>query len=180
MPSEMIGDVIASFGDAARRMQEAGLDGVEIVGSHGYLPAQFLNPRVNLRTDAYGGSLENRTRFIREIAADIRAKTGAGFVVGLRLSGDELSHDGLEKDEMVDACALRYERRDAPSEPIKNVAFVFHSLENAKAHVQELWLRGLECRAIADDGSEVRLDLDFQMLDRRPDWVKAVQQREGF
>ena len=104
MPVEMIRDVVSSFGDAARRMQQAGLDGVEIVGSHGYLPAQFLNPLVNVRRDAYGGTLENRTRFIREIAADIRSKTGEGFVVGLRLSGDELSHDGLEMDEMLDAC----------------------------------------------------------------------------
>lgn len=104
MPVEMIEEVIASFGDAARRMQEAGLDGVEIVGSHGYLPAQFLNPRLNVRTDHYGGSLENRTRFVRAIAADIQAKTGEGFVVGLRLSGDELSADGMESDEMLDAC----------------------------------------------------------------------------
>ncbi len=104
MPTEMVEEVISSFGDAARRMQAAGLDGVEIVGSHGYLPAQFLNPRINTRTDAHGGSLENRTRFIREIAADIRAKTEPGFVVGLRLSGDERSHEGLEQDEILDAC----------------------------------------------------------------------------
>jgi 2,4-dienoyl-CoA reductase-like NADH-dependent reductase (Old Yellow Enzyme family) len=106
MPLDLIEEVIASFGDAARRMQEAGLDGIEVVGSHGYLPAQFLNSRVNLRTDRYGGSLENRTRFIREIAADIRKKTDVGFVIGLRLSGDELSHDGLEQDEMLNACEL--------------------------------------------------------------------------
>ncbi|KMW56675.1 2,4-dienoyl-CoA reductase [NADPH] [Candidatus Rhodobacter oscarellae] len=105
MPLEMITEVVSAFGDAARRMQRAGLNGVEIVGSHGYLPAQFLNPHVNRRTDAYGGSLENRTRFIREIAADIRAKTDPDFVIGLRLSGDEKSHDGLEQGEALEACA---------------------------------------------------------------------------
>ncbi|KIC13395.1 oxidoreductase [Leisingera sp. ANG-Vp] len=106
MTPEMIAEVIASYGAAALRMQEAGLDGVEIVASHGYLPAQFLNGQVNRRADAYGGSLENRTRFIREIAAAIRAETGEGFAVGLRLSGDERSHEGLEADEILDACEL--------------------------------------------------------------------------
>lgn len=104
MTSEMVAEVIAAHGDAAARMQKAGLDGVEIVASHGYLPAQFLNPEVNRREDAYGGSLDNRTRFIRDIAADIRAKTGPEFVIGLRLSGNELSHDGMEQGGMLDAC----------------------------------------------------------------------------
>ena len=106
MTPEMVADVIAHYGDAARRMKEAGLDGVEIVGSHGYLPAQFLNPHVNRREDEYGGSLENRTRFIRDIAADIRRKAGADFTIGLRLSGDERSHEGLGQDDMVEACTL--------------------------------------------------------------------------
>ncbi len=106
MPIELVREVIAYHGDAARRMVEAGLDGVEIVSSHGYLPAQFLNAQVNRRDDVYGGSLENRTRFIREIVADIRAKAGRGFVIGLRLSADELSHEGLEAGEMLEACAL--------------------------------------------------------------------------
>lgn len=106
MTPEMIAEVISSYGDAARRMAKAGLDGVEIVASHGYLPAQFLNANVNRRDDEYGGSLENRTRFIRDIAADIRQKTRDGFVIGLRLSGDERSYEGLEQSEMLDACDL--------------------------------------------------------------------------
>ena len=106
MPREMIAEVISAHGDAALRMREAGLDGVEIVGSHGYLPAQFLNRHVNQRSDEYGGSLENRARLIREIAADIRAKAGEDFVVGLRLSGDERSHEGVEPSDMLDACEL--------------------------------------------------------------------------
>lgn len=104
MPIEMVEEVIAAFGDAAVRMQKAGLDGVEIVASHGYLPAQFLNAQVNMRDDDYGGTLENRTRFIRAIAADIRKKTSPGFVIGLRLSGDERSHEGMEAPEMQAAC----------------------------------------------------------------------------
>ncbi len=106
MTPEMIAELISSYGAAARRMQSAGLDGVEIVASHGYLPAQFLNGQVNRREDEYGGSLENRTRFIREIVTAIRAETGEGFAVGLRLSGDERSHEGLEPDEILDACEM--------------------------------------------------------------------------
>lgn len=104
MPLEMIEEIIKAYGDAAARMREAGLNGVEIVGSHGYLPAQFLNPNVNRRDDEYGGTLDNRTRFIREIAADIRHKAGEDFVIGLRLSGDERSTDGQDPSEVLEAC----------------------------------------------------------------------------
>jgi len=99
----MIDAIVNGYGDAARRMQTAGLDGVEIVASHGYLPAQFLNPRVNLRDDAYGGALEGRLRFLREVIANIRRKVDDGFVVGLRISGTEIDEQGLTTDESLDA-----------------------------------------------------------------------------
>ena len=101
----MIDEIVAGYGAAARRMAEAGLDGVEIVASHGYLPAQFLNPRVNQREDQYGGDAEGRLRFLREIIAAIRAQAGEALVVGMRISGDEVSHEGLTIDEVVAACA---------------------------------------------------------------------------
>lgn len=104
MSVELIEEVVAGYGDAARRMVEGGLDGVEIVASHGYLPAQFLSPRVNLRDDAYGGSAENRLRFLREVLAFVRAAVGPDVVVGLRISGDEFTDDGLRPDEVHDAC----------------------------------------------------------------------------
>jgi len=105
MPAALIAEVVSGFGGAARRMQQAGLDGVEIVASHGYLPAQFLNPRENQREDSYGGSEENRLRLTREIIADVRAQVGQDFVVGMRISGDEMSEAGLTADEAVRACA---------------------------------------------------------------------------
>jgi 2,4-dienoyl-CoA reductase-like NADH-dependent reductase (Old Yellow Enzyme family)/thioredoxin reductase len=101
----MIGSIVQGYGDAARRMQSAGLDGVEIVASHGYLPAQFLNPRVNLRDDSYGGDLDGRLRFLREVISDIRAKVSERFVVGLRISGSEADEQGLTEDESFDAVA---------------------------------------------------------------------------
>ena len=76
-----------------------------MVASHGYLPAQFLNPRVNLRDDEYGGSLENRLRFLFEVSARIREKIGADPVLGIRISGDDMDHVRLEPEEVVEACA---------------------------------------------------------------------------
>jgi 2,4-dienoyl-CoA reductase-like NADH-dependent reductase (Old Yellow Enzyme family) len=99
----MIGAIVQGYGDAARRMQTAGMDGVEIVASHGYLPAQFLNPRVNLRDDGYGGDPDGRLRFLREVIANIRGKVADGFVVGLRISGSEADEAGLTEDESLDA-----------------------------------------------------------------------------
>ncbi len=99
----MIDAIVRGYGDAARRMQTAGMDGVEIVASHGYLPAQFLNPRVNLREDAYGGDLDGRMRFLCEVISDIRAKVTEDFVVGLRISASEADEQGLTEDETFDA-----------------------------------------------------------------------------
>ena len=97
----LIGELVDGFGQTARRMAEAGADGVEIVASHGYLPSQFMNPFVNRRTDQYGGSLDNRLRFTREVAASIRAAVSADFIVGLRMSGDEVDGEGLTEDDSV-------------------------------------------------------------------------------
>ncbi len=105
MSRAMIAEVVEGYGAAAARMKAAGLDGVEIVASHGYLPAQFLNPRVNKRDDLYGGSDENRLRFLREIVEAIRGAVGGDFCVGMRISGDEKSHQGLTPEEVVAACA---------------------------------------------------------------------------
>ena len=86
-------------------MQESGLDGVQIVASHGYLPGQFLSAAGNLRSDAYGGTLDNRLRFVRALVTAIRARVGKDFVVGLRISGDEYHETGLTAEEVPDICA---------------------------------------------------------------------------
>lgn len=97
MSHAMIGEVIAGYGSAAARLEKAGVDGVEIVASHGYLPAQFLSPAVNRRTDEFGGSPENRLRFLTQVIAAARSATANTFVVGLRISGEE--RDGAEGTE---------------------------------------------------------------------------------
>ncbi len=107
MPRELdqplIDEIVAGYAAAARRLHEAGLDGVEVVASHGYLPAQFLNPRVNRRTDGYNGDLDARLRFLREVLAAVRAATSEDFIVGLRLSADERDPEGLSESESLQA-----------------------------------------------------------------------------
>lgn len=102
MPLVMIREIIAAFGTAAARLRKAGLDGVEVVASHGYLLSQFMNPRINLRDDAYGGSFENRLRFVAEILAAVREAAGGQMPVGIRLSGDEKDHDALDSSEILE------------------------------------------------------------------------------
>lgn len=106
LDQEMIDEIIQGYADAARRLHQAELDGVELVASHGYLPAQFINPRVNRRSDGYNGELEQRLRFIREILDAMRASTDQDFIIGLRISADERDPEGLTEDESLAAVQL--------------------------------------------------------------------------
>lgn len=90
--------IISAFGDAALRVKKSGADGIELHGAHGYLIQQFLSPHTNRRTDEYGGSFENRMRFISEIIAGIRQKCGNDFPLTVRLSVDEF-YDKIGKPE---------------------------------------------------------------------------------
>jgi 2,4-dienoyl-CoA reductase-like NADH-dependent reductase (Old Yellow Enzyme family) len=105
MPVALVREIAAGYGAGAERLRTAGLDGVEIVASHGYLPSQFISPRTNLRTDEYGGSLENRLRFVREAIAAVRERVGRDFVMGLRISIGEVDAEGMTRDESLEALA---------------------------------------------------------------------------
>ena len=93
MPRQMtlqdIETVQESFAKAALRAKEAGFDGVEIIASAGYLITQFLSPLKNMRTDRYGGSFENRTRFPREVIQRVRKNLGDDFPLGIRMAGND-------------------------------------------------------------------------------------------
>ena len=89
LTKEQIKKLVGQFGDTARRAMEAGADGVEIHGAHGYLINQFLSPFSNKRDDEYGGSFDNRMRFLREIIQDVFTKTQRKIAVSVRLSVDE-------------------------------------------------------------------------------------------
>lgn len=84
-----IHQLIDEWADSARRLQRAGFSGVEISAGHGHLFHQFLSPWSNRREDDYGGDLEGRTRFLRELLAAIRAACGRPFIIGLKLPGDD-------------------------------------------------------------------------------------------
>ncbi len=84
-----IKEVVAAFAEGARRAREAGLDGVELHGANGYLITQFLSSAINDRKDEYGGSLENRARFVIEIVKAIRARVGADFHLQMKISAVE-------------------------------------------------------------------------------------------
>lgn len=77
---------VADYVAAAKRCEKAGFDGVEIHGAHGYLICQYLSAETNRRADRYGGSLENRARFLKEIIDGVRAACGKDFTIGVRLS----------------------------------------------------------------------------------------------
>ena len=100
--SEDITRVIKQFADAARLAEAAGFDGVELHGAHGYLLTQFLSTTQNLRTDEWGGSLENRARLAREVARAVRQATSRRFTLGMRLSPEDFGNaKGLDIDESV-------------------------------------------------------------------------------
>ena len=84
LTTDQVWDLVDHYRLGAARMAEGGLDGIELISSMGYLISQFLNPRLNRRTDEFGGSLENRLRFLREVIAAVRKGAGDEIVVGIR------------------------------------------------------------------------------------------------
>ena len=100
-PAEMAG-VAEKFGQAARRVQEAGFDAVQIHGAHGNLITNFMSRFTNRRTDQYGGSLENRARFGVEVVRAMRAAVGPDFPLMIKLSFSDFVDNGLEPQESVD------------------------------------------------------------------------------
>jgi 2,4-dienoyl-CoA reductase-like NADH-dependent reductase (Old Yellow Enzyme family) len=104
MPREMTKEEIKSeieeFAQSCILISLAGFDGIELHAPHGYLEHQFLSPRSNKRTDEYGGSLENRMRFVVEIYEAVRKEIGRSVPIGIRLSGDEHMPDGIHHDEL--------------------------------------------------------------------------------
>ncbi len=107
MTQTMIDDVVAAFASAARRCREGGLDGVDIHASSGYLIHEFLSPATNHRTDRYGGSLENRMRFLVEVTEAIQAEVGGGsFAIGVRLPNEDHVPGGLTAGQDAEIAQL--------------------------------------------------------------------------
>jgi 2,4-dienoyl-CoA reductase-like NADH-dependent reductase (Old Yellow Enzyme family)/thioredoxin reductase len=101
MTHDEIRRMIEEYAYAASVCEEAGVDGVGIHGSHGYLITEFMSPYWNRRTDDYGGSLENRMRFPLEVIQAVRDATGKDFVVGIRMNADEFVEGGYGLDDFL-------------------------------------------------------------------------------
>ena len=94
--------IVQRFADAAARLERCGWDGCEVTSFGGHLIEQFFDPAVNTRADEYGGSLENRSRFGREVLEAVRAAVSDDFVVGFRMAADQCLTGGLGPEELIE------------------------------------------------------------------------------
>jgi len=106
MTKKDIDEIVAAFGDGARRAKEYGFDAVQLHAAHGYLINQFLSPLTNRRTDGYGGSVENRCRFLLEVYHRVRSDVGPDFPVLAKLNGSDNLDGGLDLSDAVYAARL--------------------------------------------------------------------------
>lgn len=98
--------LIAAFARSARIARHAGFTGVQVHAAHGYLISQFLSPRTNRRTDGWGGSLENRARFLIEVVRAVRAAVGPGCPVAVKLNSSDFQRGGFESGEAVEVARM--------------------------------------------------------------------------
>ncbi len=101
MTKEDIHFIVKSYGKAAKRVKQAGFDGVEIHAAHGYLLSQFLCPHYNTRVDEYGGSIENRARIILDVYNEIRQTVGNDFPIFIKINSEDFIEDGLTSEESM-------------------------------------------------------------------------------
>ena len=94
-------ELVRKFVTSAKVAKEAGFSGVQIHAAHGYLISQFLSPHDNRRTDKYGGSLENRMRFLKEIYLGMREELGKDFPIGIKINSTDFKEDGLTEEDSL-------------------------------------------------------------------------------
>lgn len=106
LTEEEILAIIEAFGNTALILKEAGFSGVQIHGAHGYLVSQFLSPDANVREDKWGGSLENRSRFVVEVYRKIRALVGSDFPIGIKLNSADFQKGGFSEEESMEVVKI--------------------------------------------------------------------------
>lgn len=99
-------DIIKAFGNTALILKEAGFSGIQIHGAHGYLVSQFLSPYANIRTDKWGGILENRSRFVIEVYREIRKQVGSSFPIGIKLNSADFQKGGFSEEESMEVVKI--------------------------------------------------------------------------
>jgi len=198
-------EVVEAFGDAAERSLEAGFDGVQIHGAHGYLISQFLSKAANKREDDYGGSLENRMRLLVEVYDEIRSRVGKDVPVLLKMNSDDFSPDGFtveESAEVAKAICKRglnaieisgggfgrrdglYERARSNDPDVEEAIFAGHAVkirEATKPTTMALvnGIRSLGCmRAIVDKGLADLISMSRPFV-REPDIVRKLEKGQA-
>jgi 2,4-dienoyl-CoA reductase-like NADH-dependent reductase (Old Yellow Enzyme family) len=201
MTEDEIAAIVRAFGDGARSARDAGFDAVQIHAAHAYLISQFLSPFTNRRTDRWGGSFENRSRFLHEIYLDVRAKVGPDFPVMIKIGVEDGFAGGLEfKDgcRMAVLCAqwgfdaleisqglrgkkyAQTEFRTAINRPGRDAYFRNWCREvKSRVHVPVMMVGGLRNPALMDAVIR-RGEADFvslcRPLIREPDLIRRWQQ----
>jgi 2,4-dienoyl-CoA reductase-like NADH-dependent reductase (Old Yellow Enzyme family) len=106
MSEEKIEEIILKFAKTASLAEKSGFTGVEIHAAHGYLISQFLSPLTNLRKDKWGGSIENRSRFLIEVVKAIRAIVKKEFCVAVKLNSADFQRGGFDKDDAIEVVKM--------------------------------------------------------------------------
>lgn len=191
-----IDEIVRRFGSMAARIEELGFDGVEIQAGYGHLVSQFLSPHFNKRKDDYGGSLENRSRFLLEVIAVVRGQVSKNSVVQVKVAADEFIPDGWRLPEAgrvvswLEKAGVDSIQLTAGSRPTKKMAIPPHSLAQgvlmplAKEIKRHTGLPVIVGGKIKDPGlAEEMLETgkaDFISLTRSlvadPEWPNKVKQ----
>jgi len=187
-------ELVIAFGNAAWRAKEAGFDGVQIHGAHGYLIHEFLSPLNNRRTDMYGGSPENRARFLLEIIEEVRRRTGSSYPIVVRISGDEYSPAGYTSEDMlslvpsfeaagadmIDVSAGRFESYEwviqpqtAPEGALVDVAGAFKQISKVPVGVAGRLKTPSYVEDVLASGKADLINIGRQLI-ADPDWVNKV------
>ncbi|GAB3168374.1 alkene reductase [Telluribacter humicola] len=184
LTTDGIASVIDGYVRSAQNAMEAGFDGVELHGANGYLPEQFLNPNVNNRTDAYGGSIENRSRLTLEIAKRVADAIGPGKV-GVRISpfstlGDLLPYDTEEVHQTyaylaseLNKLAIAYIHISAsPSIPEKTYEAIRSAFANTLIYCNGLTPETAEAKLLEGSADLVAFGRSFLA---NPDFVERIE-----
>ncbi len=161
-PKEMedwdIERIVADYADAAARMQEGGLDGIEIE-AYGHLMDQFWSPATNLRQDGYGGTLENRMRFSNMVLEAIRRQVGPDFIVGIRMVADEDWEKGLSREEGVEIA-----RRLVAAGNVDFLNIIRGHIDHDAALNEVIPIQGMRASPHLDFAGEVRAATKFPVF----------------
>ncbi len=149
LTKEQIGELVGNFVSAANRACKAGFDGVELHGAHGYLLNQFASSAINVRTDEYGGSYENRLRMARQVVQGIKDVTSASFIIGYRMAGcSPTLNDGIEVAKLLESYGVHY----------------LHVSHGGEKGVNPVVPDGFEYNHVVYMGTEVKKHVDIPVM----------------